>query len=184
RGRGAEDRVPGDLSERDDDAEARQRGELAGEERPAACELVGRRLVGGRRAAGGERDEDVADGEAVFAVDRRRLVGEAGAVERAEEEGAARIAGEDAAGARAAVRRRREPDERDARRRVAPARKRPRVVAPRGELAFLLLRDAGEVRDEARAGAAGEDLVGENGQAAQGGPSLARSGRVSATIEG
>src|SRR5262249_56007952 len=70
RGRRAEDRVPGDLAEGDDDPQARECRELADEEGAAALELVGRRLVGWRRAARGERDEDVAHREAVVAVHR------------------------------------------------------------------------------------------------------------------
>ena len=53
---------------------------------------------------------------------RRRLVGQPGPVQRGEEPVAAAVAGEDPAGAVAAVRGRRQPDDGDPRRRPAPAR--------------------------------------------------------------
>ena len=63
-----------------------------------------------------------------------------------------------AAGAIAAVRRRREPDDQHPRRRIAEARHRPAPVRPVGEARDLLSRDLLAPRDQPRARAARDDL--------------------------
>ena len=99
-------------------------------------------LVGGRRAAGGGRHPGVAQHEAVVPVDRRRLIREAGAMQRRVEPVAALVAGEDAARPVAAVRRRREPDDQDARRGIAESGNRATPVRPVAEASDALRGDA------------------------------------------
>ena len=98
-----------------------QEGPLAGEVLAAARDLLGRRLVGGRRAAGDGGDVAVAEPQAVVAADRLRLAREPGAVEAGEQEVAGAVAGEDAAGAVAAVRGGGEAHDQEPRPRVAEA---------------------------------------------------------------
>src|SRR5207244_5619637 len=85
--------------------------QLAREVRHAVVALLRRGLVRRRCAADDGRDVDTREPEAVVAALARGLVGEAGAVKRAEDPVAGAIAGEDAAGAVPAVGGRREPDE-------------------------------------------------------------------------
>ena len=93
-------RVEADLAERDDDADVRQRVELGVEVGKAVHDLFGRRLVRGRRATDGRKNERVAQPQAVVWMMRRRQVGEAGAMERRHQEvagSADAVAGEHAA---------------------------------------------------------------------------------------
>ena len=103
------------------------RRQLLEQVRPAVDDLVRQRLVGRRRAAADRRHEGAAQREAVAAVDRGRLVGEAGRVQRLEQEVAAAVAGEQAPGAIAAVRRRRQPDDQQRR---ARGRRNPAAGGP------------------------------------------------------
>src|SRR5213076_1329459 len=96
--------------------------------------------------------------EAVVARDRRRLVGEAGSVQGGEEEVARPVAGEDAPRAVAAVRRRREAEDHDARRGVAEARDRAAPVVLVREGGPLDARDLLAPGDQSRAAPAGDDL--------------------------
>src|SRR5215467_14014776 len=113
--------VVADLAQRDDDADAGEGGQLGGQVAAAAGDLVGRRLVVGRGAAGGGDDVGVAQGEAVVGALRGRDVGEALGVEGGEEEVARAVAGEDAAGAVGAVRGGGQADQQQARVGVAEA---------------------------------------------------------------
>src|SRR6266508_423172 len=100
-------RVEGDLAERDDDADARQCGNLRVEMRQTPGGFFRRRLVVRRRAPDRRGDERVAQREAVVRVLRGGDVREAGAMERRHQEipgAASAVAGEDAAGAVGAVR--------------------------------------------------------------------------------
>ena len=96
-----------------------QQLQLARQVRKAVVALLGVGLFAGRRAAVDRGDPGVAESQPVVARDRRRLVREPGAVERRVEPVAGAIAGEHAAGAVRAVRRRRQADDHDPRRRVA-----------------------------------------------------------------
>ena len=114
--------VEADLAQRDDDADARERGDLGVEMRQTTDDLFRRWLVVGRRAAHGGGDERVAQPQAVVRMLRRRDVRETGAVQRGHQEiagAAGAVAGEDAAGAIRAVSRRREADDQQPRARVA-----------------------------------------------------------------
>ena len=81
------------------------------------------------------------------------------AMQRGEEEVARAVAGEDAAGAIGAVRRRREPEDQHPRRGVAEAGDRPAPVRLARERRALLARDELAPRDEPRAAPAGDDLA-------------------------
>ena len=98
--------------------------------------------------------------------DRRRLVREAGGVERSKSQLPLSVAREHAAGAIAAVRRRREADEQEPRAGIAEARQRARPV----RLAAIAARRARArrlaVRHEPRAAAAADDLGVRGGSSA------------------
>ena len=126
----ASERVQRDLAQRQHRAQLGEQPPLALQVLAAVRHLLRQRLVGGRRAARGRRHVAVAQGEAVVARDRGRLVREAGAVQRGEEEVARPVAGEDAAGAVAAVRGRGQAHDQQARPRVAEAGHRLAPVAP------------------------------------------------------
>src|SRR5205085_4090274 len=99
----AGDRVPTELAERDDEAHARERGQLAVEEGTTGVALGGRRLVGRRGALHGGGDEAAVEGQAVAALHARRLIGVAGAVQRGEQEVAGAVTREHPSRAVAAV---------------------------------------------------------------------------------
>ena len=80
----------------------------------AGIALGGARLVGRRRATDGGGDVTIPQPQAVAAADRRRAVGESGPVQGGEKEIARAVAGEDAAGAIAAVSRRSQAENQDA----------------------------------------------------------------------
>src|SRR5207247_2083110 len=125
---GTQVRLPADPPEPHDDAHAIQQPERLEKVRLAARELGRRRLVAGRRAAERGGDVRVSEAETVSPMSRGRRVGEARVVERVDVPVAAPVAREHPAGAVAAVRRGCEPDEEEARLRVAEARQRPRPV--------------------------------------------------------
>ena len=124
-------------------------------------DFLRRRLVVRRRAPDRGGDERVAQGQAVVRMVRRRDVGEAGAVQRGHQEvagSADAVAGEDAAGAVGAVRRRREADDQQPRPRIAEAGDR---LAPVGVVAIgapLLARDRRAVA-RAAAGSASHAMI-------------------------
>ncbi len=120
-------RIPRDPAERDHHAQVWQGRDLRGEV-PAAGEHLGRqRLVGGRGTASRRADEHPAQHESVVGRMRRRDVRQTRAVQRAHQEiagAAAAVTGEHAAGAIGSVSRRRQPQDENARRRIAVARHR------------------------------------------------------------
>ena len=118
--------VPGERAQADDDAQVGELLELGHRPRQARVALLGRGLVGRRRAAHGGRDPGVVQPQAVVAVHRRRLVGEARAVHGGEQPVARAVAGEHAPGAVAAVGGGRQAEDQHARGRVAEARARGR----------------------------------------------------------
>lgn len=91
--------VEGDLSEADDDANARESLNLIGEMGAAVANLLGLGLVAGRGAADDGGDPGVAELEAVVAGDGARFSGEAELVEDRVHKVARAVAGEGAAGA-------------------------------------------------------------------------------------
>src|SRR5829696_1898146 len=156
----AEGLVPGEGAEGDDHPEVEQ-GELGGQPGGAVVALGGERLVVGRGALDRGGDVAAGEGEAVAAGDRGRLVGEAGAVEAGEQPVAGAVAGEDPAGAVAAVGGRGQAQHEQAGRRVAEAGD--------GAAPVLLVAEGGPLLpghllapgDQARAAAAVGDLGGE-----------------------
>jgi hypothetical protein len=98
-----------------------------------------------------------AEPQAVVARPRHGLVGEPGAVHRGEEPVARAVAGKDPAGAVAAVRRRREAEDQDARRGVAEARHGPAPVLLVSERGALLACNPLAPLDQPRAAPAGRD---------------------------
>lgn len=141
--------------------EARQRRELPGEESAAAAELGRARAVVGRGAADGGRHEDAREDEAVVQPDRRRLVGQARAVEGREEEVPRGVPGEDAAGPVPSVRGRGEPDDGQPGVGVAEAGDRARPVGLPAEAPGRVRRRLLAPGHEARAGPAGDHLGGD-----------------------
>ena len=91
--------VEGDLSEADDDADARQGLDFGGKVGGAVANLLGERLVAGRGAADDRGDPGVAEFEAVVAGDGAGFAGEAELVQDGIHEVAGAVAGEGAAGA-------------------------------------------------------------------------------------
>jgi len=95
--------VEGDLTEADDDADARQGLDFLGEVGGAVADLLGLRLVAGRGASNDRGDPGVAEFQAIFAGDGAGFAGEAKFVENGIHEVAGAVAGEGAAGAVGAV---------------------------------------------------------------------------------
>src|SRR5215207_3312841 len=114
----AEGLVPGEGAEGDDHPEVEQ-GELGGQPGGAVVALGGERPVVGRGALDRGGDVAAAEGEAVVGRHRGRLVGEAGTVQAGEQPVAGAVAGEDPAGAVAAVGGRGQPEDQQRGRRVA-----------------------------------------------------------------
>src|SRR5262245_61924685 len=85
-----------------DQARVVEQGAFADEIRQAIVALLGKRFVAWWRAADAGGDVGVDQAQAIVAVLARGLVGEAGAVEGAEEPVAGAVAGEDSAGTVAA----------------------------------------------------------------------------------
>ena len=151
----------GEVSRHDDDTHTSKERELADEVRQATVALGGRRLVRRGCAAYGCGDVGISELQAVVGRDRHWLVGKAEPVERAEEPVAGTVAGEHPAGAVAAVRRGREPDDEHAGVRIAEAGYRAAPVVVTAERGPLLVGDLLAPLDEPRAGAAVDDLVGQ-----------------------
>jgi hypothetical protein len=91
--------VEGDLSQADDDTDARQGLDLSGQMGGAVANLLGEGLVAGRGAADDGGDPGVAQLEAVVAGDGAGFAGEAELVQDGVHEVAGAVAGEGAAGA-------------------------------------------------------------------------------------
>src|SRR5215211_8203395 len=156
----AEGLVPGEGAEGDDHAEVEE-GELGGQPGGAGVALGGEGLVVGRGAFDRGGDVAAAEGEAVVAGHRGRLVGEAGAVEAGEQPVAGAVASEDAAGAVAAVGGRGQADDEQAGRRVAEAGDRAAPVLLVAEGGPLLPGHLLPPGDQPGATAAVGDLGGE-----------------------
>ena len=136
---------------------------LAGRADGSAAARTARRRRSTGRAAAARRRRGADDGRA----------GEAGAVQRGEEEVARPVAGEHPAGAVRAVGGRRQAEQQHARVRVAEARQRAAPVGLAGEGRPLLARDPLAPGDEPRAAPAGRDPgleVGERGDPSRTGP--------------
>src|SRR5215211_6985994 len=156
----AEGLVPGEGAEGDDHAEVEE-GELGGQPGGAGVALGGEGLVVGRGAFDRGGDVAAAEGEAVVAGHRGRLVGEAGAVEAGEQPVAGAVASEDAPGAVAAVGRRGQAEDEQAGRRVAEAGDGPAPVLLVAEGGPLLPGHPLAPGDQPWAAAAVGDLGGE-----------------------
>src|SRR4029453_4802770 len=156
-GPGAQEAVHGDLAEDDDGAQVAEQTQLLDQVGPAVDDLFRQRLVGGRRAATDRRHERVAQLEAVAAADRSRLVRKAGGVQRLEEEIAAAVAGEQPAGAVAAVRGRSEADDPQASAAVAEPGQRAAPIFLVLIRAALVARHLFAVRDQPRTAATRND---------------------------
>ena len=133
-----------------------QQAPFRGEIGPAIVELLPRRLVVGRRASRRGADQAAFELQAVARPKRGGLGGEAEAVERLVEPVSARVAGEHAARAVAAVRRRGQADHEQAGARVAEDRHRAAPVRLVEEGAALHAGDLGAVGAETRAALAGD----------------------------
>jgi len=157
----SEHRAPGDGAEGEDDAHVGEERQLVVEEVGAAGDLVGARRVVGRSAADGGDDVSVRERQAVVARGARGLAGEAGAMERGEEEVARAIPGEDTPGAVRAVRGGRETENRDPRPRVAEPGDRSPPVPLAGIRGALLARNLLPPGDQPRAAPAALDLLGQ-----------------------
>jgi hypothetical protein len=91
--------VEGDLSEADDDADARQSLDLAGKVGGAVANLLGEGFVAGRGTTNDGGDPGVAELEAIVTVNGAGFAGEAELVEDGVHEVAGAVTGEGAAGA-------------------------------------------------------------------------------------
>src|SRR5690606_29962643 len=139
-----ERRIPRDAAECNHDSHACQCVELAIEVNLAVANLRGQRPVAGRRATRRGEDVGILERQPIVDVVARDLVGEAGGFHRREEElarGAASIPREDSARAVAAVCRRREPYDEQARAGIAEPRHGPAPVRLMAEGRALLTRD-------------------------------------------
>ena len=172
----AKRRGPAERAERNDHPCVHQQGELPMEERRAPVALLGRGPVGRRRAPHGGGHVGATQPEAVARPGRGCLVREPDPVERGEQEIPGTVAREDAAGAIAAVRGRRQPDEHDPGRGVAPAWDGPRPVRLATEPRRRVLGRILAPRHEARARAAPGDLRGEHVEVVLHRPIVAKAG--------
>src|SRR5260370_5411927 len=113
--------VEGDLSQADDDTDARQGVNLISQVSGAVANLLGVRLIAGRGAANDGGDPGVAELQAIFAGDGAGFGGEAELVEDGIHEVAGAIAGEGTAGAVGSVGAGGEAEDKDAGSGVAEA---------------------------------------------------------------
>jgi hypothetical protein len=120
--------VEGDLSEADDDADAGERFDLAGEVEATVADLLRGGLVAGWGATDDGGDPGMAKLEAVVAMDGTGLAGKAQLVEDGIHEVAGTIAGEGPAGAIGSVSAGCEAQDKNAGERVSEARNRARPV--------------------------------------------------------
>ena len=155
RPQGRPQRGPAEAAEHDDHPQPRpQQLHLARQPRPAGVALLRCRLVRRRGAPHRRGDVDVVEAQPVVGRDRGRLVRQAGPVQRRIEPVAAAVAGEHPAGAVRAVRRGRQTDDQDLRRRIAEARHRSSPIGLVGEGAAPLQRDLLAPGNQPRAGSA------------------------------
>lgn len=132
--------------------------------RTAIAKLGRKRLVCGRGTAERSRNVCVAKCEAVVALHRCRLAGEAGAIQRAIEKIARTIAGEHASGAIRAVRGGREAEDKKLGARIPETGNRLAPVIPVEEGAALGASDAFAIAHQARAFPAGDNFLVEKVQ--------------------
>src|SRR5690606_1988011 len=167
-------RLPGEAAERDHDPDVRRhQRDLTGQPREAGGLLLHQRLVRRGRAAHRRHHPGADQLLAVAGVRAGRLGGQAGAVERGEQPVAAAVAGEDPAGAVAAVRGGGQADDEHARVLVAPPGDGTPPVRLVGEGAALDLGHLLAPGDQARAGPADRLPGRELGQRAAGRRELA-----------
>lgn len=160
--------IEGEAAKNDNTAKVFEQGEFAFEKGLTGADLLREGLVVRRGAADGGGDPGVVEGEAVVAVGRGGLVGEAGFVEGAEEEVAGAVAGEDAAGAVGAMGAGGEAEDEEAGGGVAKAGDGAAPVRFRLVGAALDLRDVLAVIAQAGTEVAGSDVAGESGEGGTG----------------
>ncbi len=114
--------IPGEGAQRHDDADLRERRQLADQVGQAGVALLGRRSIVGRGAAVHGGHVQVAKPEPVRGRDGGRLRGQTGPMQRREQHVAGAVAGEDTSGAVATVGGRGQADQQDPSRGVAHAR--------------------------------------------------------------
>ena len=136
--------------------------------RRAGVPLGRRRRVARWGAADGREHPGVREYQAVVAGHAGRLVGEAGPVQRGEQDVAGAVPGEDAPGAVAAVRGRRQPEDPDCRAGRSETRYRPAPVLLVAERCAPGRGDLLPPGDEARAGEAAGDRGVEPGEVGDG----------------
>jgi hypothetical protein len=149
--------IEGDLSEGDDDTDARQGLNFSGKVGGAVADLLGARLVARRGAAYDRGYPGVAKLEAVVAVDGARFVGEAEFVQDRVHEVAGAVAGEGSAGTVGTVGPGGEAEDEDSGPGVAKARDGAGPVGLIDIGAAFGLADSAAVFAEARAALAGDD---------------------------
>ena len=142
----------------DDDVDVVEQRQLPFEVRLAGVTLFGGRLVGRRCATHGGGNVGVEEFQPVVPRHAGGLIREARAMQRGEQPIAAAIASEHAAGPVPAMRRGREPDDQDARVRVAEAGYRPTPVVLVTERSALVFGHDLAPLDEARAREAVDDV--------------------------
>ena len=149
--------VEGDLSEADDDADARQGLNLVGKVDGAVANLLGVGFVAGRGAADDGGDPGVAELQAVFAGDGAGFGGEAELVQDGIHEVAGAVAGEGTPGAVGSVSAGGEAEDEDAGARVAKAGNGAGPVGLVDVGAAFGLADAAAVFAQAGAAFTGDD---------------------------
>lgn len=153
-----------DPSERDHDPRAPKRRDLGLEVRRAVGDLLGRRPVGGWRAAHGGQDVRVAKLQAVIGSLRGGEAGEAAGVHGPHQEIARPVAREDAPGAVGAVSGGGQPEDEHAGGGIAKARNRPAPVRLGAVRRFLFARDPLTVLAQSRTPPATDDTVVDQGK--------------------
>ena len=149
--------IEGYLSKTDDDADARERLDFAGEMDGAVANLLRLGLVAGRGAADDGGDPGVTKFEAVVAVDGAGLAGQTELVQDGVHEIARAVAGEGPAGAIGSVGAWREAQDEDSGARITEAGNGTRPVGLVQVGATFGLADALTVFAQTRAEVAGDD---------------------------
>ncbi len=153
--------VKGKLPKGDDDAHLNEQTDFTDKKRQTVIRFFGERPIVRRSAADSGTDVTVDELQSVFPVRRSRLIGEAGAVERPKQPVAAPVAGEEASGAVAAMRRWRQSDNKQLRLWVAKARDGPAPVGFCLEAADFLLRHMFPPGHQTGTAPAGNDVLAE-----------------------
>ena len=155
---------PRKAPQRDHHADVGEQVELGFQVGTAGLALLGRRLVGRRRAAHRGGDVRVAQSQPVSPANASGLVGQARPMQRAEQKVARAVAGEDPAGAIAAVRRGRQSDDQNPSRRVAESGHRTPPVGLGAIGGALLTRGLLPPRHQSRAASAVHDALLQLGE--------------------